>query len=81
MLATSAEELGADWRTLNARGIEAPSQRLGHAAYMSHRVDAITYRSIVWPAGVCLAVFPERLASRSCLEVVDPDGILRERIP
>jgi RES domain-containing protein len=46
-LQTSDEELGGDWRMLNAHGLEASSQRLGQAA----------------------------------LEVVDPDGILHERIP
>lgn len=80
-LATSEDELGRDWRSLNARGIEAPSQRLGHAAYTSGRIEAVAYRSTVWPAGICLAVFPERLAPGSYLEIIDPDGILGERIP
>lgn len=80
-LETSQNELGEDWRLLNFLGVQAPSQRLGHAAYMSGRVEAIAYRSTVWPAGLCLAVFPERLAPRSYLEIIDPDGILSERIP
>jgi RES domain-containing protein len=80
-LETSDEELSGDWRVLNARGIEAPSQRLGYAARVSERVEAVLYRSTVWPAGTCLAVFPERLAPGSSLEVVDPDEILHERIP
>lgn len=80
-LETSEDELGRNWRMSNARGTEATSQRLGHAAYVSDRVEAVAYRSIMWPAGTCLAIFPRRLASGSSLEVVDPDGILRERIP
>jgi len=80
-LETSAEELGQEWRLLNFRGIEAPSQRLGHAAHLSRRVEAISYHSLVLPAGVCLAVFPDRLTGRSFLEIEDPAGILLERIP
>jgi RES domain-containing protein len=66
---------------LNARGIEAPTQRVGHAASMSERVEAVLYPSTVWPIGACLAIFPERLVPGSSLEVIDPDGILLERIP
>ena len=80
-LGTSENELGGDWRLLNARGGEAASQRLGHAAYRAQRIEAIAYRSAVWSGGVCFAVFPERLVSGSWLEVEDPDGFLRERIP
>jgi len=80
-LVTSSDELGRDWRMVNARGGEAPSQRLGNAAHRSQRIEAIVYRSTVWAGGLCLAIFPERLGSGSWLEVEDPDGILRERVP
>ena len=80
-LGTSEDQLGGAWRILNAKGGEAPSQRLGHAAYRSERIEAIAYRSTMWAGGLCLAVFPERLVSGSWLEVEDPDGILRERVP
>lgn len=80
-LGTSHEELGRDWRLLNLRGIEAPSQRLGYASRRSGRVEAVAYRSTVWPAGTCLAIFRDRLAAGSSLKIEDPDGILGERIP
>lgn len=74
-------ELTENWRMLNARGQEAPTQRLGHAAYTSTRVEAIAYPSTMHSGGVCLAVFPERLVSGSLQEIDDPHEILRERIP
>jgi RES domain-containing protein len=80
-LEASEAGLGRDWRMLNARGGEAPGQRLGHAAYRSGRIEAIAYHSTVRVGGLCLAVFPERLGPGSWLEIQDPDGILRERIP
>ena len=58
-----------------------PSSAVRHAAYRSERIEAIAYHSAVRTGGLCLAVFPERLGPGSWLEIQDPDGILRERIP
>lgn len=80
LLQLSPAELQAEWRFPNARGVEVPTQRLGHAAYNARRVEAIAYPSTANPGGVCLAVFTERLRPGSFLEVQDPDSVIRERI-
>lgn len=80
LLQLSPPELQAEWHFPNARGVEVPTQRLGHAAYNAGRIEAIAYPSTANAGGVCLAVFTERLTPGSFLEVQDPDGVIRERI-
>lgn len=80
LLQLSLPEIQADWRFPNARGIEVPTQRLGHAAYNAGRVEAIAYPSTADPGGICLAVFTERLTPGSFLEIHDPEGVIRERV-
>jgi RES domain-containing protein len=80
-LGTSADELAREWRLANAHGVVTPSQRLGRSAYRACRIEAMAYFSTVRDGGVCLAVFPDRLRSGSWLEIADPDGVLRERVP
>ena len=80
-LQLSDAELRAEWRAINAKGRVAPTQRLGRVAYATGRIEAIAYPSLRNPGGICLAVFPERLRAGSFLEVADPAGVIRERIP
>lgn len=80
-LEVSIAQLTAEWRLLNAKGQEASSQRLGRSLYMAGSVESVAYPSTARGGGVCLAVFPERLARGSFLEVEDKEQILRERIP
>jgi RES domain-containing protein len=82
-IGTDAAELAAPWRMLQARGKEAPSQRLGRAVYRFGRIDALLYRSTKDPvSGRCLAVFPDRVTHPSWLEIVDDTGRLKsERVP
>jgi len=80
LLQLSPAELQADWRFANAKGVETPTQQLGHAAYDERQIEGIAYPSTVNPGGVCLAVFAERITLDSFLEVQDPNGVIRERI-
>jgi len=79
-LQVSAGDLGADWRLLNDRGQESPTQRLGYAVYEFAQIEAIAFPSTVNPDGVCLAVLPSRLAPGSVLELQDPSDTVKERI-
>lgn len=86
-LGTSLSELTGDWRYsqdlyLEGKGPLPPTQRLGQVAYESGRVMGIRYHSAKnIGQGSCFAVFPERLGSTSWLEVFDPHGLIRQRLP
>lgn len=80
LLEVSEADLQVEWRTANARGIEVPTQELGNMAQATGQIEALTYPSTVKPDGICIGVFPRRLLHDSYLELVDPDGVVRERI-
>lgn len=80
LLELSPGELEVEWRAANAGGIEVPTQELGDAAQSTGRIEAITYPSNARPGGICVGVFSGRLSPGSYLEIVDPDGVVQERI-
>jgi len=82
-LETNYQELTGDWRVLQDRGQEAPTQRSGIQAFQSGRFQAIRFPSSkLRPRGVCLAVFVDLLVpGKDYVEVIDPYGNLLDRIP
>jgi RES domain-containing protein len=81
-LGTSTQELTGDWRYLAGAGGIPPTQLLGLAAHASTRIVAIVAPSSKnIGKGSILAVFPDRLAGGNFIEVVDPTGTLRQRLP
>lgn len=82
VLGTTRQELTGAWRYAQLQGMEAPTQTLGRVCYDSGRFDAIRYYSSKNPPdGICIAVFPDRLAGAAYLEVYDPYGHLAQRLP
>jgi RES domain-containing protein len=63
VLRLTPAELHADWRIPNAHGVETITQQLGHAAYESRRIEAITYPAFTYYATRC---------SRQCVEDLQP---------
>lgn len=86
-LGTSGSELTGDWRLsqgayLRGAGPLPPTQRLGKAAYESGRIAGMRYPSAkTTGSGISFVIFPERLAKGSFLEVYDPHGKIRQRLP
>jgi RES domain-containing protein len=78
-LGTTEQEMTGIW----AETPNPPTQRLGTAAFGSQRISGIKYASAKNPGGLNLVVFPDRLSpdSPDFLEVFDPHGDLRQRIP
>ncbi len=81
VLGTDPAELAAPWRLAQNAGRTPPTQRLGGAASTSGRFQALLYESVRLPGHACFAVFTGRLAPPSFVEVYDPDGNFRERLP
>jgi RES domain-containing protein len=77
---TDETELVAPY-LLDALKGETATQRLGRMAYESARFEGLRGPSVQRAGGHTIAVFPERVASPSNLEVSDPDGLLRDRLP
>ena len=80
-LGTNPQELTGAWRHIQAREGEAPTQRLGRSSYKSGRFDAIRYPSRKNAAGICLAVFIDRLRPPAVVKVLDPHGRLAQQLP
>jgi hypothetical protein len=82
-LGTTRAELTSAWRTVQARGHEAPTQMLGRVAHGSGSIQALLYQSSKdAPRGRCLAIFPDRLVTPSWLQIIDESGRLTsERLP
>jgi RES domain-containing protein len=78
---TNPQELTGAWRHVQAAGREAPTQTLGRLCYESRRFEAVRYPSSKNIAGVCVAVFTDRLRSPSVIKVLDPYGQLAQRLP
>lgn len=79
-IGTDEAELMAPY-LLDALKGETVTQRLGRIAYESARFEAVRGPSAQRPGGHTIAVFPERVVAPSSLELFDPDGLLRERLP
>lgn len=88
-LDTTHEELTDSWREAQyehsvGQGPLPSTQRLGRIAYEMGTIAGLLYRSAKNPKmAVNLVVFPDRLrlGRSTYLEVYDPTGILRRRIP
>jgi RES domain-containing protein len=79
---SSYQELTGAWRSVPGQTGEAPTHALGRLCHTSKRFDGICYPSSKnVPAGVCVAVFPDRLVKPACLEVYDPHGNVAQRLP
>jgi RES domain-containing protein len=77
---TDEAELVAPY-LLDALKSETATQRLGRMAYKSARFEGLRGPSVQRAGGHTIAVFSERVASPSKLEVLDPDGLFRDRLP
>jgi RES domain-containing protein len=78
---TDPQELTGAWRHIQALEREAPTQTLGRLCYKSGRFDAIRYPSSKNAAGVCVAVFTDRLRPPATIKVLDPHGRLAQQLP
>ncbi|MEF2279115.1 RES family NAD+ phosphorylase [Deinococcus sp. YIM 134068] len=63
-LGTGLQELTGDWQVLTGRGRDAPTQRLGRAAFDSGRFDALLYPSKLAPEAANLLVLVDRASGR-----------------
>lgn len=80
-LGTSTAELTGAWAYVPEGG-EAPTQRLGRAAYASQRIRGLLYTSAVRPSTTCLCVFPDRLdPAEDRLTVIDSSGTIVSQLP
>ena len=79
-LQTDTRELTGAWRTAPPLTLP-PTQQLGKTAFDGGAVQALRYPSAQSPAHACFVVFTDRLAGAAFLEVFDPDGNLRGRLP
>ncbi len=77
---TDEAELVAPY-LLDAPKGETATQRLGRIAYESARFEGLRGPSVQRAGGQTIAVFPACVAPPSKLEVFDPDGLLRDRLP
>jgi hypothetical protein len=88
-LGTSLSELTKDWRIpqslhLRGDGPLPPTQLLGRVAYDTGSILGMKFDSAKNPGeGFNVVVFPDRLAidRSSFLEVYDPHGLIRQRLP
>lgn len=80
-LGTSVAELTGSWRLIQDRGQVPPTQLLGQSVFSSRRVQAIRYPSAVSAGHTCIVIFSERLKAPAFVEIFDPFGILKGRIP
>jgi hypothetical protein len=79
-LDTSRSELLRPWRLAQRRG-PVPTQELGAAIFASGRFQALRFPSAQLDARCCLAIFPDRLREPAFVEIYDPDGNIRQRVP
>jgi RES domain-containing protein len=79
-LGTTESELTRPWRLAQRRG-PVPTQELGAAVFTSGRFQALRYPSAQLNGHCCLAIFPARLDAPSFVEIYDPEGNVRQRLP
>ena len=63
VLGTNLQELTGEWKAMNARGLDAPTQRLGRVAFHSGRVQAIRYPSKLQPHRANMLLFKDRIGA------------------
>jgi hypothetical protein len=80
-LGTSIKELQSNWRLATATDPLPPTQLLGRLTYQGSRYMAIRYLSLKQPGGICMAIFTDRLRMPFYVEIHDPDGNIKGRIP
>lgn len=71
-LDTSLQELTGDWQFSNEQGEDAPTQRLGRAAFESGRFDALRAPSKLRPGEANLLVFVDRTRERAVATDLPP---------
>lgn len=81
MLGTSLAELSKSWRLPSSSGSLPATQLLGQAVFDSGRYSAIRFPSTKRANGNCFVIFTDRLSPPSFVEIYDPNGNLKERIP
>lgn len=80
-LGTNLQELTGSWIAPNARGEEAPTQRLGRAVWDHGGIEALVVPSAQDPRRSNITVFPDRLLPGSRLRVFDEDGLIDASVP
>lgn len=82
-LASTALELSSDSRAALLESRLPPTHVLAMAAFAEGDIVALRYPSAQHPGGTCIAVFADRLLAggASYLEVIDPHGLLDQRLP
>lgn len=87
LLGTSLAELTGEWMYsqrlfLEGKGSLPPTQLLGRTAHATGRFTGLRYHSTKnLGEGIGFVVFPDRLSEGSFLEVHDPHGWIRQRLP
>jgi RES domain-containing protein len=79
-LCTNTAELVRPWRRAQRRG-PVPTQELGAAVFASGRFQAVRFPSAQLDDHCCMAIFPDRLLAPALVEIYDPDGNIRQRVP
>ncbi len=79
LLGTNEQEMTGIWSGVGS----PPTHRLGEVVFQTGAFAGMSYGSARYPAGNNLVVFAERLSPQSTdyLEVFDPYGDLKQRIP
>ncbi|MGL5832580.1 MAG: RES family NAD+ phosphorylase [Waterburya sp.] len=80
----NCEQARVNWQELNQSweyhqdilGIAAYPQRIGNLAYITENIEGIVFTSTKMANTVNLALFPERIAMPSFLEIYDPQSEL-----
>ncbi|HEX2093042.1 MAG TPA: RES family NAD+ phosphorylase [Longimicrobiaceae bacterium] len=63
---------------LAGKGPMPLTQQIGVAAHISGIVGGILFPSVRWKGGLCLVVFPDRLAKGDRVASYDPEGVLAQ---
>ena len=80
-LQTDLGELLAPWREAQPSATLPATQRLGRESFDSGRIQALRYPSAQEANRHCYVIFTDRLGETDFVEVYDPDGNLKERLP
>lgn len=80
-LRVSRKAIMAEWQEpmlayLMGKGPMPLTQQIGLAAHVSGAIGGILFPSARWKGGLCLVVFPDRLAKGDRVASYDPEGVL-----
>jgi RES domain-containing protein len=81
LLGTNIQELTGVWLPMNLQGQIAPTQELGTAIRASQQIEALKVPSAHQADAYNLAIFPDRLAPGSLLQVYDESGTMSAQLP